>query len=372
MRTDEQAASSDGEAVGAHVRSPRTRSLLIWLGSFLILTAASTTLWLAMGPRGRSRLQWTPTMANLFAFGTWGFGTGSAILVCWLLVRVLNRGPSWLVWILRGLVLAACGLGHLSLSVVIFSMSTSPASPAAMRIGGVCYYGVVVDDGGYSVDYIYYSKHGRFLMSRTGVSTGETRVSDGEFPPDASVTATSSKDRGDADCPDRSPATSSGTSLSASPGSVNPSAIVASGAFGEWTFGLEMAGAGTSSRAGCTAVASRDGGRTWQRRGAVSADLPEKYFYAVLSGKIQIVGFGSGSDSEAPPVLMTGDGGWTWHSVHLPVPVRTPPSAQFLDSARMSDGAVEVVLNYPSWTQNRGAGQSFVSRDGGATWSAAR
>ncbi|MCI1748513.1 MAG: hypothetical protein LKI24_10735 [Acidipropionibacterium sp.] len=198
MGMDGQAASCDGDPGSVHVPTPpRTRSLLIWLGASLVLAAASAALWMAMGPRGHSQLQLTPTMANLSALATWGFGTCGAVVVCWLLVRVLNRGPSWLVWTLRGLVLAACGLGHLALSlVVLFSMSTSPASPAAMRIGGACYYEVVVDDGGYNVDYIYYSKHGRFLMSRTGVSTGETRVSDGEFPPDASVPATSSNDRG--------------------------------------------------------------------------------------------------------------------------------------------------------------------------------
>lgn len=117
-----------------------------------------------------------------------------------------------------------------------------------------------------------------------------------------------------------------------------------------------------------SAVASADGGKTWETRGSAGTDV-SFYSYSVVDENIQIVAFGTGNDSTPPPALITYDSGWIWQPLELPFPGDMKPFGRFVESAeRTADGQIVVVANYPDWELNRGEGTRFMSTDNGATW----
>ena len=160
----------------------------------------------------------------------------------------------------------------------------------------------------------------------------------------------------------------SGGGVSSAQLPVDPQHIVASETVGGVVLGIWQTDAVLGGRGAFSAVASTDGGKTWETRGPAGTDV-SFYSYSVVDENIQVLGFGTGNDSRTPPALITYDGGWTWLPLELPFPGDLQPFGRFVESAeRTADGTIVVVANYPDWEPNRGEGTRFTSTDNGVTW----
>lgn len=273
-------------------------------------------------------------------------------------------------------------------------------------------------DTSYAASYSYHEDRG-LVMTREGIPEhllGPSGQEDGpaQDAPDPSNPENPASPVPPADpdgpMPDSTPSEGSSPDGGLGPGtpitgSIDSSMIVETQSVGHVTFGLAEVDATLGGRGAFVAVASRDGGKTWQARGSAGTDV-SWYSYFVVNERVQVAGFGTSSEDEAPPAVITYDGGWNWQPLDLPFADNVPAGARFIESVELvqspesmpgdepqgtqdkqdkpqdkpqdetsqatssaiPDGThVEIVANYPDWVAGRGEGWTFTSEDA-VTW----
>lgn len=93
------------------------------------------------------------------------------------------------------------------------------------------------------------------------------------------------------------------------------------------------------------------------------------YGFQMFDQQSGVVGF---APDDGPQIMLTNDGGATWHRLDLQIPDDWPVEATFLQSAQTSGTPsrpiYEFTLNYPSWEDRGDKGLTFRSRNLGQSW----
>lgn len=337
------------------------RVLAIATAILLAAGILAYVLWTWAGPEGSTSLQWAPVPATTLVFIS-GFTLGLALLLGAILVGCLIGSAHRIVRITVIVILSlAVVAGEICIAVaslvgLLFSAGESSPRP----VFGGSYYEKNL--GFPDPSYTYYESDGFFLMARDGISTGETRAESDDGKPEPIQSSGSQAPQ--------SGQTSHGNTEGNSDLPIESSQITATGSADGVEYSVAEASQALGGRATYVAMASDDGGATWERRGTIPFE-GSLYGYHVVDGSVQLLAFGSGSDSVAPPAYLTRDGGWTWTQLVLPVPADMPPSAQLVEDAARDGSTLTVTLNYPTWVTTRGAGTTFVSHDDGVSWTLA-